>query len=224
MADTQSSLLSAPNEILMQYLLPLDGESLQNACRSFKLFNDICKDDYFWHMKVEHDFGIIDKKDTWKNTWIRTTKEKIYEFVYKYDMRRYDERRFLNEDEWIMEELPNRNFSQFETKMLYDYLADFVKQSAILHRYLELTDIIIESNSQRITFKFIEKDKSAKANNQQLKEELNYLLGEYLQEQIGAPIIAMLTTEALQVVAGPSFDLDSLSLYVTQFGKRRLID
>ena len=74
-----------------------------------------------------------------------------------------------------------------------------------------------------MTFKFIEKDKSVKVTPERLKEELNYLLGEYLEEQIGAPIIAMLNTESLQVIAGPSFDLDSLSLYVTKFGKRTLI-
>lgn len=223
MADTQSSLLSAPNEILMQYLLPLDAESLQNACRSFKLFSDICKDDYFWYMKVERDFGMIDKKDTWKNTWIKASKEKTYEFVYNYSIYRYDERGLLDEDERIMVELPNREFSQSEVEMLYQYFTEFITESDILYRSLELTDVIVESNSRRMTFKFIEKDKSVKVTPERLKEELNYLLGEYLEEQIGAPIIAMLNTESLQVIAGPSFDLDSLSLYVTKFGKRTLI-
>ncbi len=47
-AEEVSPLISAPNEVLEQYLLSLDPKSLQNACRSHRTFTDICRDDYFW--------------------------------------------------------------------------------------------------------------------------------------------------------------------------------
>jgi hypothetical protein len=46
-------------EITSQILLSLNYDDLMNACRINKDFNKVCQDDYFWKLKVEHDYGIL---------------------------------------------------------------------------------------------------------------------------------------------------------------------
>lgn len=53
------SLTTHLPEITSQILLNLDYDELMNACRINKDFNKVCHDDYFWKLKIEHDFGTI---------------------------------------------------------------------------------------------------------------------------------------------------------------------
>lgn len=55
------SLMTDFPEIMMQILLPLDYESLINACQTNKDLDAICQDQYFWKLKVEHDYGSVTK-------------------------------------------------------------------------------------------------------------------------------------------------------------------
>lgn len=55
-----SSMTNIP-EIMSQILLPLDYKELIKACQTNKDFNKVCKDDYFWKLKVEHDYGMLSR-------------------------------------------------------------------------------------------------------------------------------------------------------------------
>jgi hypothetical protein len=46
-------------EITSQILLTLNYKDLINACRTNRDFNKVCQDDYFWRLKVEHDYGML---------------------------------------------------------------------------------------------------------------------------------------------------------------------
>jgi hypothetical protein len=48
-------------EITSRILLSLNYDDLLNACRINKDFNKVCQDDYFWKLKVEHDYGMLTK-------------------------------------------------------------------------------------------------------------------------------------------------------------------
>lgn len=73
--NTTAPILTTPDELLMEYLLYLDPESLQNACISNRRFAEICRDDFFWKRKIEVDFGSArsEFKKTWKDIWIEKT-------------------------------------------------------------------------------------------------------------------------------------------------------
>jgi len=53
-----SSMTDIP-ELMMQFLLPLSHDDLMNACKTNTDFRRICQDDYFWKLKVEHDYGMV---------------------------------------------------------------------------------------------------------------------------------------------------------------------
>jgi hypothetical protein len=58
--DFRTGSLSAyVPEITSQILLSLDYEDLINACQTNKDFNKVCQDEYFWKLKVEHDYGML---------------------------------------------------------------------------------------------------------------------------------------------------------------------
>jgi hypothetical protein len=44
-------------EITSQILLSLNYDDLMSACKINKDFNKVCQDEYFWRLKVEHDYG-----------------------------------------------------------------------------------------------------------------------------------------------------------------------
>ena len=78
MADTEEDLpaiIKTPNEIFEKFLLPLDPESLQKACRTHSKFADICNNEFFWKRKMKFDYPSIlesnivggSYKETWKN-------------------------------------------------------------------------------------------------------------------------------------------------------------
>lgn len=46
-------------EIISRILLSLDYKHLIHACQINKDFNRACQDDYFWKLKVEHDYGTV---------------------------------------------------------------------------------------------------------------------------------------------------------------------
>lgn len=57
----------------MSYLLSLGPKDLQNACRSNRVYSNICADDDFWRRKLAHDFGIytpLDDNLSYKQSWI----------------------------------------------------------------------------------------------------------------------------------------------------------
>jgi len=73
-------------DILHQYMINLDYRSLQSACRVNKTLRDICADEYFWRIKVAHDFHEgIEMVNTWKQTWINLTKD--YHIVVELEIR-----------------------------------------------------------------------------------------------------------------------------------------
>ena len=49
--------LTGVYEMDRHVLLQLDLESLEYMCSTNKYFYDICQNDYFWRLKVQHDFG-----------------------------------------------------------------------------------------------------------------------------------------------------------------------
>jgi len=53
-----SSMTNIP-EIMSQVLLQLDYKELVKSCQTNKDFNKVCQDDYFWKLKVEHDYGML---------------------------------------------------------------------------------------------------------------------------------------------------------------------
>lgn len=56
------SLTGIP-EVDFQTLLNLDLISLQQVCQTNRYIQNICQDDYFWYLKVQHDFGdLVDYK------------------------------------------------------------------------------------------------------------------------------------------------------------------
>jgi len=106
-------IVSTPDEILIEYLINLDQKSLQSACRSFKRFSEICRDEYFWRRKTKKDFGSIGKDEgsTWKKTWIRCKDPQVFNFRFRYflyeDIVRRDEVVFVNCREEIIINLEN---------------------------------------------------------------------------------------------------------------------
>jgi hypothetical protein len=53
----REQLLSGIEDVDRLILLDLDYRSLLAACTSDSYTNNICRDDYFWRQKVEHDMG-----------------------------------------------------------------------------------------------------------------------------------------------------------------------
>jgi hypothetical protein len=53
-----SSFTSVP-EIMFQILLSLNHKDLMNTRTINKDFNKVYRDDYFWKLKVEHDYGMV---------------------------------------------------------------------------------------------------------------------------------------------------------------------
>lgn len=153
MADDQSSLLLAPPEVLMLYLVTLDAKSLQAACRSSREFSNICRDDYFWYQKVLHDYGEISKRNTWKKTWINIRK---YEFTYEYELYNYDRNEANNNEDYEWVGYPpsyNRIITKDEVEYLRDFLGDMFVES---NDNLILDEIIIDTNQNMITFIILE--------------------------------------------------------------------
>lgn len=70
--EQTKSILDSPYEIIMEYLLPLDLKSLQEACRTSKKFAEICRDETFWSRKYRYDYGktTLEPDKTWKEMWI----------------------------------------------------------------------------------------------------------------------------------------------------------
>ncbi len=52
-----------PDEMLMKILIELPIADLSVIRRSNKRINKLCNNDYFWAMKLEHDFGIVLPRD-----------------------------------------------------------------------------------------------------------------------------------------------------------------
>lgn len=46
-----SIITDVPDEIIMQYLLRLDPQSLQSACRLNRQYAAVCEDEVFWLIK-----------------------------------------------------------------------------------------------------------------------------------------------------------------------------
>lgn len=53
------SITDFPAEVLLNQMLFMNYSDLQAFCSSNPIFNRICSDDYFWKVKIEHDFGML---------------------------------------------------------------------------------------------------------------------------------------------------------------------
>ena len=59
----EKKLEDLPDEMLMKILIELPIADLSVIRRSNKRINKLCNNDYFWAMKLEHDFGIVLPRD-----------------------------------------------------------------------------------------------------------------------------------------------------------------
>ncbi len=54
---SRQHLFTGVPEMDHKILLRMDYDSLRNSCMSNPEINLICQDEYFWKLKIEHDFG-----------------------------------------------------------------------------------------------------------------------------------------------------------------------
>jgi len=52
-----SGISDLPNELLFKTLINLDVKSILNFCSVNKAYSEICKNNWFWSLKANHDFN-----------------------------------------------------------------------------------------------------------------------------------------------------------------------
>ncbi len=163
MTDESELITLAPEEVLLRYLLPLDPESLQKACRSFRAFSEVCRNEFFWKRKVEHDFGSIPKHDTWKKTWIKLITLHRVEITSEYSLGLHDipnMNAFVVSDIEDVEDIPNRPLTKDEMGYLLTNTQEIVKTSNLLNGVFNLSDILVDYGRQHVIFVFDQNDES----------------------------------------------------------------
>jgi len=154
MADDESfPILLSPIDVLERYLLELDPESLQSACRSCREFADICRDDDFWKLKLKKDFGEnIKKEDTWKKTWISHVTLPKIEFNFIFSTYRLD--KYADHDSNWYENFTNHDITDTERNYLLKYFVKLIEHSKILNGEFNLDEIVINGNDILFIFTF----------------------------------------------------------------------
>jgi len=149
--DDIPPILESPREILEKFLIELDYKSLQSACRAHRKFSEICRDDRFWRLKLEHDYNItIKNKATWKETWIDKIKPKL-QLTWEYVV--YDE----GDDTTY---LSYRDYTYEEINSIKEYISEVMNDPVNLdygeyfERYFFLDDIVINDNEITFIFDF----------------------------------------------------------------------
>lgn len=106
-ADNKMSILTeVPDEIIREYLLHLDAQSLQSACRLNRQYANICRDDVFWKWKIQVDYPDLELEepsfDSWKETWI-----------FLYSTVKFHFKILLNIDEYVIGPVPSDHYEPF---------------------------------------------------------------------------------------------------------------
>jgi len=188
MSDDRSPLLRSPPEVLMLYLVTLDPKSLQAACRSSKEFNNVCQDDYFWYQKVLHDYGEMDKRNTWKRTWMNVRK---YKFVYDYELYNYDKAEADRDIDYEWTGYPpsyNRIITKTEVEYLTNFLSDLLYASN--GDYI-LDEVVIDSNNHLITFIILENPSDDYASPSTIADKLDVYFKEWTKYTIDVSLLPL---------------------------------
>lgn len=147
-----SSLTTHIPEITSRILLNLNYDDLMSACNTNKDFNKVCHDNYFWKLKIEHDFGTITRYELPN---ISHHQQYIYLMATKNPNRAAKEGR-LDILEWLAgynifpdedsanDAVKSRNFDVLEWLVLHDIKPDiYIINDVVKYRNFDMLEWLV---------------------------------------------------------------------------------
>jgi hypothetical protein len=69
-----------PKESFYEVLLNADYQTILTFCQTSSSISQLCRDDYFWQLKMQHDFPHFDKllNRTWKKSYVLLLQSEAY--------------------------------------------------------------------------------------------------------------------------------------------------